>query len=311
MRLRSFSAGAGFALFALAGGGPSAIAQGDKRPDPADPHVSSPAVKYESSFSDYQPFREQKLRSWKDANQEVAENPGMGSMNHGPGKGMPGMHSSPGAAATGRQGAAGHDMAAMPGTASKAGTAPQGQQGSMGHDMASMPGNPPKAGATQQGKKGAGHDMASMGGTPGMASKGTAAPKGAADHDAHSTKDAHGANKAAAGAPAGKDSHAAMSMDGGHSASGQPAKGGPGRLAGTGVVRGVDKANGRVKLTHDPLAAVGWPRMTLFFRLKDKSLADRVKDGDKVEFSLEKSSGGYVISALQQRPTTAEGKHVK
>jgi len=67
-----------------------------------------------------------------------------------------------------------------------------------------------------------------------------------------------------------------------------------------GVVQGIDKANGKVKLTHDPIAALGWPKMTMFFRLKDDTLADQVKEGDKVEFTLEKSASGYVISRFQK-----------
>lgn len=41
-------------------------------------------------------------------------------------------------------------------------------------------------------------------------------------------------------------------------------------------------------------------RITMFFRLKDNSLADQVKAGDRVEFSLEKSASGYVISGFQK-----------
>ena len=75
-------------------------------------------------------------------------------------------------------------------------------------------------------------------------------------------------------------------------------------IAGTGVVRAVDVTNGKIKLTHEPIAAMGWPRMTLYFRLKDRSLAHQVKEGDKVEFSLEKLVSGYVISAFRKHEST-------
>ena len=71
-------------------------------------------------------------------------------------------------------------------------------------------------------------------------------------------------------------------------------------ITGTAIVQGIDKANGKVKLTHDPIDALGWPKMTMFFRLKDSALADQVKEGDKVDFSLEKSASGYVISGLRK-----------
>lgn len=73
-----------------------------------------------------------------------------------------------------------------------------------------------------------------------------------------------------------------------------------GIIAATGVVQQVDKANAKVKLSHDPIAALGWPKMTMFFRLKDGALADQVKAGDAVEFLLEKTDSGYVISNFRK-----------
>ena len=76
---------------------------------------------------------------------------------------------------------------------------------------------------------------------------------------------------------------------------------GPGAtIAATGIVQSIDKANGKVKLTHDPITALGWPKMTMFFRLKDAALADQIKEGDAVQFSLEKSTSGYVISGFKK-----------
>lgn len=71
-------------------------------------------------------------------------------------------------------------------------------------------------------------------------------------------------------------------------------------IAAKGIVRSIDKPNGKVKLTHDPITALGWPKMTMFFRLKDASLADQVKEGDAVQFDLEKSPSGYVISGFKK-----------
>ena len=68
----------------------------------------------------------------------------------------------------------------------------------------------------------------------------------------------------------------------------------------TGIVQSIDKANGKVKLIHDPIAVLGWPKMTMFFRLKDAALADQVKEGDAVQFSLEKATSVYVISGFKK-----------
>jgi Cu/Ag efflux protein CusF len=73
-----------------------------------------------------------------------------------------------------------------------------------------------------------------------------------------------------------------------------------GPVSGTGVIQQIDKANGKVRMTHEPIDALGWPKLTMFFRLKDSALADRVKEGEKVRFSLEKSPSGYVITRFQK-----------
>ena len=190
----------------------TALAQPTKQPNPADPDAAVSALKYESAFSDYQPFREQKSNSWKQVNKEVADNPGMGAMNSMKdmsGKSMPGMDSK---------------------------TAEEPMKRKNADEMA----------------------MAKPDSAPGQV-----------------------ANAQTAG------------------------------IIGTGIVLGIDKANGKVKLTHDPIAALGWPKMTMFFRLKDSALADQVKEGDKVEFSLEKAASGYVISGFQKGASRHDMKQMK
>ena len=181
-------------------------AQSAARPDPAEAGRPAPAVEYQSVFSSYQPFREQKGNVWKEVNKEVAENPGMGPM--GSMKGMSGK--------------------------SMAGMDDKSQKG----------------------------DMAGM-----------------ADHGAMAMAkpQASDAAEKAAGKPTGP-------------------------VIGTGVIQQIDKANGKVKMTHEPIDALGWPRMTMFFRLKDGALADQVKEGDKITFSLEKAASGYVISSFGKPP---------
>lgn len=40
--------------------------------DPADPSAPVSAFRYESVFTDYQPYRDEKLAPWRDVNDEVA-----------------------------------------------------------------------------------------------------------------------------------------------------------------------------------------------------------------------------------------------
>ena len=68
-----------------------------------------------------------------------------------------------------------------------------------------------------------------------------------------------------------------------------------GLIPGRGVVLTINRANATVKMNHDPIPALNWPRMTMPFRLKESAFADQVKEGDTVEFFLEKSGSDYVI----------------
>ena len=204
---------------------------------------------------------------------------------------MPGMGAKAGSAQKPQAAAAGHDMSSMPGMGAKAGAAQKPQAAAAGHDMNSMPGMGAKAGSAPKphADDGHAHDKGSMQAMPGMASKSGSSPPAAAD------------------AKAGHDMGAMKSMQGMAPKSAPPS----GPLTGTGVVRGVDKANGKVRLTHDPIESMGWPKLTLFFKLKDNSLADRVTDGDSVEFSLERSATGYVITDLRKSATVRATKPAK
>ncbi|HND36071.1 MAG TPA: copper-binding protein, partial [Nitrosomonas sp.] len=74
------------------------------------------------------------------------------------------------------------------------------------------------------------------------------------------------------------------------------------------VVLQVDQSNATIKINHDPIAALNWPRMTMPFRLKERSLATKIKEGDIVEFSLEKEASNYVIVKLSKQNSTGSSQ---
>ena len=78
-------------------------------------------------------------------------------------------------------------------------------------------------------------------------------------------------------------------------------------IIGTGIVRSIEVAASRVRLTHDPIPAKSWPAMTMFFRLKVPSLAAGIAEGTRVEFTLERTPTGYVISELREKGPAADG----
>jgi Cu(I)/Ag(I) efflux system protein CusF len=68
----------------------------------------------------------------------------------------------------------------------------------------------------------------------------------------------------------------------------------------TGVVRQVKPEAGKVKISHDPIAALSWPAMTMNFRVKDKSVLDGLGPDDKINFQLEKDATGLVITRIEK-----------
>lgn len=62
--------------------------------------------------------------------------------------------------------------------------------------------------------------------------------------------------------------------------------------SGRGEVVAVDQAAGRVKMKHEAIPALGWPSMTMFFQVADKSQLDGVHAGSRVEFVFIRKDGG-------------------
>ena len=53
-----------------------------------------------------------------------------------------------------------------------------------------------------------------------------------------------------------------------------------------------------VTLSHEPVPAVGWPAMTMQFRLADPALARGIKTGDRVAFAFEQAPAGPTVRRL-------------
>ncbi len=68
-----------------------------------------------------------------------------------------------------------------------------------------------------------------------------------------------------------------------------------------GEVRKIDKAQGKITLKHGEIKSIDMPPMTMVFKVKDASLLDRVKQGDKVGFTAEKIDGEYTVTGIEPR----------
>ena len=68
---------------------------------------------------------------------------------------------------------------------------------------------------------------------------------------------------------------------------------------GIGVVRDVNTADGVITLAHEPIKSLNWPAMTMGFKVKNKTMLDKVKPGDKVQFTLVQTGKDYVITSVK------------
>ena len=66
-----------------------------------------------------------------------------------------------------------------------------------------------------------------------------------------------------------------------------------------GEVRKVDKDAGKITLKHGPIKSLDMPPMTMVFQVRDRTLLDKVKTGDKVRFTAEEKAGAYIVTAIE------------
>lgn len=67
-----------------------------------------------------------------------------------------------------------------------------------------------------------------------------------------------------------------------------------------GLVRRIDRANGKITLRHGATADMG--AMTMNYRVKDPALFNGLQVGDTVLFSAEKIDGAYTVTTMSRKP---------
>ncbi|WP_454597823.1 copper-binding protein [Qipengyuania sp. SM2507] len=70
--------------------------------------------------------------------------------------------------------------------------------------------------------------------------------------------------------------------------------------SGEGSVTEIDEAEGKVTIDHGPIAAVGWPAMTMAFSA-DEATIDKVAVGDRVTFEFRTTEGGGELTAISKQ----------
>lgn len=67
----------------------------------------------------------------------------------------------------------------------------------------------------------------------------------------------------------------------------------------TATVKSVDQSKGTVTLAHEPVKSLKWPAMTMGFAVKDKSMFDKLKVGEKVNVEFVQEGSQYVVSDVK------------
>jgi len=72
----------------------------------------------------------------------------------------------------------------------------------------------------------------------------------------------------------------------------------PQSAEGEGVVRNIDARANTVTIAHGPIAALGWPAMTMAFRVHSAEMLSGVSVGQRVHFVLMNDNGQPMVSEL-------------
>ncbi|MGC2457645.1 MAG: copper-binding protein [Gallionellaceae bacterium] len=66
-----------------------------------------------------------------------------------------------------------------------------------------------------------------------------------------------------------------------------------------GVVKQVDQTRGIAVIAHEPIKSLGWSAMTMNFRIEDKALFDKLKQGKRVKFEFIIRGEDYVVTKVK------------
>lgn len=66
-----------------------------------------------------------------------------------------------------------------------------------------------------------------------------------------------------------------------------------------GVVRKVDRENGKITIRHGDIPSLSMPPMSMVFQARDATLLETVKPGDTIRFRAEEDGGKYYVRELE------------
>ena len=75
----------------------------------------------------------------------------------------------------------------------------------------------------------------------------------------------------------------------------------PRTAQGVGVVTEIDAKEAMLTVKHEPIPALGWPAMTMPFKVAPPALLQGLKVGQKIAFDANEGNGLPIITAIRKR----------
>ena len=66
-----------------------------------------------------------------------------------------------------------------------------------------------------------------------------------------------------------------------------------------GQIRKIDKDAGKITIKHGPITNLQMPGMTMVFRVAEPAMLDQVKEGDQVQFHVDRVNGALTITRME------------
>mgnify|MGYP001173736270 CR=1 FL=1 len=66
-----------------------------------------------------------------------------------------------------------------------------------------------------------------------------------------------------------------------------------------GEVRKVDLDAKKITIRHGAIENLGMPPMTMVFQVRDPAMLEKVKTGDRIKFSAEKTGGAFTVTQIE------------
>ena len=76
----------------------------------------------------------------------------------------------------------------------------------------------------------------------------------------------------------------------------------PQSAEGEGVVRSINAQAGTITVAHGPIAALGWPAMTMAFHVQSRDMLNGINVGARVHFVLVNHEGRPMMSEIHVLP---------